>query len=69
MQDNGSWCGPSATSYQRGTTNEDWYRVGGGDGFYVQIDPVDPNIVYAESQDGNLFRRDMRTTESRSIRP
>lgn len=69
LQDNGSWCGPSATWYQQGITNEEWFRVGGGDGFYVQIDPTDPNIVYAESQDGNLFRRDMRTNESRGIRP
>ena len=41
----------------------------GGDGFYNRIDPTDPNIVYAESQDGNLSRRDLRTSESKSIRP
>jgi len=69
LQDNGSWCGPSATWFTQGITNEDWYRVGGGDGFYVQIDPTDHNIVYAESQDGNLLRRNLRTNESRSIRP
>lgn len=69
LQDNGSWCGPSATPYTQGITNEEWFRVGGGDGFYVQIDPTDPNIIYAESQDGNVFRRDLRTNESRSIRP
>jgi hypothetical protein len=34
-----------------------------------KVDPTDPNIVYAESQDGNLLRRDLRTHESRSIRP
>ena len=28
-----------------------------------------PNIVYAESQDGNLSRRDLKTSESKSIRP
>jgi photosystem II stability/assembly factor-like uncharacterized protein len=69
LQDNGSWCGPSRTTYTRGISNDEWVRVGGGDGFYVQIDPTDPNILYAESQDGNLFRRDLRTTESVSIRP
>ncbi len=41
----------------------------GGDGFYNRIDPSDPNIIYAESQDGNLSRRDLRTSESKSIRP
>ena len=34
-----------------------------------KIDPTDPNIVYAESQDGNLLRRDLRTGEARAIRP
>ncbi|HEV2690001.1 MAG TPA: hypothetical protein VGV35_15685, partial [Bryobacteraceae bacterium] len=69
LQDNSSWCGPSATANQRGITNEDWYTVQGGDGFYAQIDPDEPWIVYAESQDGNLARRDLRTHEARSIRP
>jgi beta-glucanase (GH16 family) len=37
LQDNGSWGGPSQTrSQQNGITNADWYRVGGGDGFYLR---------------------------------
>ena len=44
LQDNGTWLGPSRTLYQQGITNEDWYRVGGGDGFYCVIDPSDPNV-------------------------
>lgn len=69
LQDNGSWCGPSRTWFQQGIANDDWVRVGSGDGFYVQIDPADPATLYAESQDGNLIRRDLRTGESRPIRP
>jgi len=69
LQDNYTWCGPSATTFSHGITNEDWYQVQGGDGFYAQIDPEEPWIVYAESQDGNLSRRDLRTHEARSIRP
>jgi len=69
LQDNGSWCGPSRTWYSQGISNEDWFRVGGGDGFYVQTDPTDLDILYFESQDGNLQRRNMRTSESVSIRP
>jgi len=69
LQDNSSWCGPSATTNQRGITNEDWYTVQGGDGFYAAVDPEEPWIVYAESQDGNIGRRDLRTHEVRSIRP
>ena len=69
LQDNYSWCGPSSTTQSRGIGNEDWITVQGGDGFYNRIDPTDPNIIYAESQDGNLSRRDLRTSESKSIRP
>ncbi|MDP9360975.1 MAG: hypothetical protein M3P29_05930 [Acidobacteriota bacterium] len=69
LQDNNVWCGPSATFDTRGIANSDWFTVGGGDGFYAQLDPADPNTVYAESQDGNLLRRNLKTHESRSIRP
>lgn len=69
LQDNGSWGGPSATWYSIGITNEDWFRIGGGDGFYTQVDPTDYTIIYAESQNGNLFRFDLRSGESKSIRP
>ncbi len=69
LQDNGSWCGPSATPFQQGISNEDWFRVAGGDGYYAQIDPTDAATVYAESQDGNVLRRDLRTHEARIIRP
>jgi len=69
LQDNNTWCGPSATMDTAGIRNRDWFTTGGGDGFYAKMDPTDPNIVYAESQDGNLLRRDLRTHESKSIRP
>src|ERR1051325_7625811 len=70
LQDNGSWGGPSQTrNLQAGITNADWYRVGGGDGFYTQVDPTDYNVVYAESQGGAMQRLDMRTGRSISIRP
>ncbi|HUJ41149.1 MAG TPA: hypothetical protein VLW54_11440 [Candidatus Acidoferrales bacterium] len=69
LQDNGSWCGPSATANIEGVTNDDWFRVDGGDGFYAAIDPTDPATVYTESQDGFVSRRDTRTTEARFIRP
>jgi hypothetical protein len=52
-----------------GSTNNDWYDVNGSDGYYTLIDSTDPKIVYAETPDGNLLRRDLSTTESRSIRP
>lgn len=69
LQDNGTWGGPSATRNRLGITNDEWIRIGGGDGFYVQVDPQDPSVIYAESQDGYLFRFDLHSGESKPIRP
>ena len=69
LQDNGSWGSPSSTWNRLGVSNEDWFRIGGGDGFYTQVDPTDYNTIYAESQNGNLFRLDLRAGETKSIRP
>jgi photosystem II stability/assembly factor-like uncharacterized protein len=69
MQDNGTICGPSRTVNRVGIRTSDWYAVGGGDGFQARIDPDDVNIVYVQSQEGNLRRLDLRTGQSVAIRP
>ncbi len=69
LQDNGSWCGPTNTLDSQGVRNADWEHAGGGDGFYVRIDPTDPSIVYAESQNGSIRRLDRETGERASIQP
>jgi photosystem II stability/assembly factor-like uncharacterized protein len=69
LQDNGSWGAPNRTLRSKGLINEDWIMVGGGDGFVCQVDPADPDLVYWEFQDGSMFRRNLRTGESLSIRP
>jgi photosystem II stability/assembly factor-like uncharacterized protein len=68
LQDNGSWGGPSL-GLDGGTINADWIAVGGGDGFVCRVDPFDPDLVYAESQNGAMGRRNLRTGERASIRP
>ncbi|MEI6410181.1 MAG: glycosyl hydrolase [Bacteroidota bacterium] len=67
LQDNGSWRGRSASP--GGIDNSDWFPVGGGDGFWVQPDGVDPNIVYSESQGGSISMLDTRTNYSQMIQP
>jgi photosystem II stability/assembly factor-like uncharacterized protein len=69
LQDNGSWCAYEMSLSGPGVINSDWQDVSGGDGFYNRLDPVDPAIDYAESQDGSLSRRNFKTNETRSIRP
>src|SRR5207249_8847967 len=46
LQDNGSWSGPSRTLRNTGPMNEEWFMVGGGDGFVCRVDPDDPDVVY-----------------------
>ncbi|MFN7532805.1 MAG: WD40/YVTN/BNR-like repeat-containing protein, partial [Gemmatimonas sp.] len=61
-QDNGTWCGPSRRRVSQ-TTLGYWYTISGGDGFYAAMDPTDPNIVYGESQGGNVSRLNLKTGE------
>src|SRR3954465_8273161 len=69
LQDNNAWGGPGPLANTTGTVNPDWFSVGGGDGFYTRQDPTDWAIVYAESQDGNMTRHDLRAGTQKSIRP
>jgi hypothetical protein len=66
LQDNGSWCGPSRRR-QGAVTNAMWRSVGGGDGFFTQQDPTRPEIVYLESQGGNMSRMNTLTGERMSL--
>jgi photosystem II stability/assembly factor-like uncharacterized protein len=68
-QDNNSLGGPSRTRNTSGILNSDWILTNGGDGFRSQVDPEDPNIIYAESQNGGLVRFDKRTGERVGIAP
>jgi photosystem II stability/assembly factor-like uncharacterized protein len=77
LQDNGSWCGPSRSraffgdleEKRMNISNHDWEFVWGGDGYYVQIDPRDPTILYAEAQEGYLGRSDRSTGRILYMRP
>ncbi len=69
LQDNNTWCGPSAVRTNSGIINDDWYVVNGGDGFQPLMDPTDSRIVYAESQDGRMSRIDRTTNERQVVRP
>ncbi|MFK7885447.1 MAG: glycosyl hydrolase [Gammaproteobacteria bacterium] len=68
-QDNQSQGGPSRTDNVLGIRNSDWFITLGGDGHQSAVDPTNPNIVYAEWQQGNLTRYDRATGESVYIQP
>ncbi len=70
LQDNGTWGGPSRTRYSNGLTKEDWIKIYSGDGFGAAVDPENPNIVFATSQNGNVGRVNLETgAQQRVSRP
>jgi photosystem II stability/assembly factor-like uncharacterized protein len=68
-QDNFSWCGPARTRNVNGIVNSDWFVTTGGDGFRSQVDPVDANTIYSESQYGVLVRYDKVTGQELVLQP
>lgn len=68
-QDNYSLGGPSRNNSNNGIGNDEWFVTVGGDGFKSQIDPYNPNIVYAQWQYGGLIRFDRVTGEEVDIKP
>lgn len=68
-QDNNTQGGPSRTFRTNGISNADWFVLLGGDGHQPATEPGNPDIVYAQSQQGNLHRVDRTTGEAVYIRP
>ncbi len=68
-QDTHSWGGPSATHNHIGIVNSDWYQINFGDGMYQQVDPSDSDVIYTESQGGNIVRFNGATGDRKVIRP
>ena len=69
LQDNVNWVGPNRTFSKEGIQNSDWTNIMGGDGFYCVFDPEDRDLLYAESQEGFLHRFNLRTGETKPLRP
>jgi photosystem II stability/assembly factor-like uncharacterized protein len=68
-QDNNSQGGPSRTDEVSGIRNSDWFVTLNADGHQSFADPDNPDIVYVESQQGNMSRFDRRTGETVFIQP
>ena len=68
-QDNGSHGGPSRTDTRHGILNRDWYKTLGADGHQSAVEPGNPDIGYAETQQGGLHRIDRITGEQVAIQP
>lgn len=68
-QDNNSQGGPSRTDNRHGIRNSDWFITLFADGHQSAIEPGNPDIMYAEWQEGNLARVDRTTGEIVHIQP
>ncbi len=68
-QDNGSHGGPSRTDNDQGISNADWFKILGADGHQTATEPGNPDIMYAEFQQGVLHRIDRITGEQVLIQP
>lgn len=68
-QDNATEGGPSRTDNFQGIQNSDWKVVLDWDGHQPATEPGNPNIVYAERQEGQISRLDMSTGEVIDIQP
>jgi photosystem II stability/assembly factor-like uncharacterized protein len=69
LQDNGTWCGPGNSLLAEGIRKNDWYTVGGGDGFFAVPDLANPWRVYTDLQGGVINVIDTRTGAQRTITP
>lgn len=68
-QDNSTQGGPSQTDKYQGIENSDWTVVLDWDGQQPATEPGNPDIIYAQRQEGTLARVDMRTGEVTDIKP
>lgn len=68
-QDNSTQKGPSRTDNVHGIQNSDWSVILNWDGHQPATEPGNPNIVYAERQEGTLSRIDISTGEVVDIQP
>lgn len=68
-QDNGSHGGPSRTDSEAGIRNGDWYKTLFADGHQSATEPGNPDIIYAETQQGGLHRVDLKTGEPVMVQP
>ena len=68
-QDNSTQGGPSQTGRTNGIKNSDWFLTQGGDGHQPATEHGNPNIMYSQSQQGFLTRRDTTTGQIHFIQP
>ncbi len=77
-QDNAAVYGPGKHTIEDRLTKygveDPWKHVyldqwGGGDSYFTEVDPENPDVIYYEHQFGDLKRKNIKTGETSSIQP
>jgi photosystem II stability/assembly factor-like uncharacterized protein len=55
FQDSPSWCAPSNSQDPNGILNKAWIWASYGDGQWAVPDPIDPNFIWADTENGNVY--------------
>ncbi len=72
LQDDNSWCGPSAPPNGIGVMNRDWYQIAPGDGMWAVIDPKDLDLVWSSSTNsdtGQVYLWNAGTKQADEVSP
>lgn len=69
LQDNNAFCGPAISASQDGITNRDWWKAVEGDGEWAVPDPLHPDLIWADSENGEIQILDRRSHEAPNVRP
>lgn len=68
-QDNSGWCGPSNSLDSSGILNRHWTQSTGGDGEWSVVDPIDPNWLWQDSENGSVSVYNKATKDAISAQP
>lgn len=77
-QDDAALFGPGTHSLNDRLTKfgveDPWQHVyvdqwGGGDSYFTEVDPTNPDVIYYEHQFGMMRRKNMKTGETKTIQP
>jgi len=69
FQDNSSWCAPATARNGIGLMNRDWFAIAAGDGMFAVPDPLDPSLIWTNTQDGVLSVYDSKARQSIDVSP
>jgi photosystem II stability/assembly factor-like uncharacterized protein len=69
LQDNSSWCAPATARNGIGLMNRDWFAIAAGDGIYAVPDPLDPSLIWTNTQDGVLGIYDTKARQNVDVSP